>query len=65
MKQGTSALRKHINASLTEIFKTFSGKNPYFMKNVKKKDIVYNLRTSNLLTLPKINSKKFGLYLLF
>ena len=64
MKQGTSALRKHINASLTEIY-SFSGENPYFMKNVKKKDIVYNLRISNLLTLPKINSKKFGLYLLF
>ena len=33
------------------------------MKSIfTKKDVIYNLRTSNLLTLPKINTKRFGLY---
>ena len=33
------------------------------MKSIfAKKDVKYNLRTSNLLTLPKINTKRFGLY---
>ena len=27
-----------------------------------KKDVIYNLRTSNLLTLPKINAKRFGIH---
>ena len=26
-----------------------------------EKELMYNLRTSNLLTLPKINTKRFGL----
>ena len=61
--QGVSVHRKHKNTFLTEIYKTFSGKNPYFMKSIfTKKDVIYNLRTSNLLTLPKTNTKKFGLY---
>ena len=52
--QGISVHRKHINTLLTEVYKTFSGENPYFMKSVfTKKDVIYNLRTSNLLTLPK------------
>ena len=60
--QGISVHRKHINTLLTEIYKTFSGENPYFMKSIStKKDVIYNLRTSNLLTLPKINTKRFGL----
>ena len=33
------------------------------MKTVfTKKDVLYNLRTSNLLILPKINTKRFDLY---
>ena len=61
--QGISVHRRHINTLLTEIYKTFSGENPYFMKSIfTKKDVIYNLRTSNLLTLPKINTKRFGLY---
>ena len=33
------------------------------MKSIfTKKDVIYNRRTSNLLTLPKINTKRFGLY---
>ena len=61
--QGISVHRKHINTLSTEIYKTFSGKNPYFMKSIfTKKDVIYILRTSNLLTLPKINTKRFGLY---
>ena len=52
--QGISVHRKHINTLLTEVYKTFSGENPYFMKSVfTKKDVTYNLRTSNLLTHPK------------
>ena len=61
--QGISVHRKQINTLLTEIYKTFSGENPYFMKSIfTKKDVIYNLRTSNLLTLTKINTKRFGLY---
>ena len=60
--QGINVHCKHINTLLTEIYKTFSGENPYFMKSIStKKDLIYNLRTSNLLTLPKINTKRFGL----
>ena len=62
--QGISVHRKHINTLLTEIYKTFSGRSPYFVKsNNTKKDVIYNLRTSNLLTLVKINTKRVGLYL--
>ena len=61
--KGISVHLKHINTLLTEIFKTFSGENPYFMKSIfKKKDVIYNLRTSNLLTLTKRNTRRFGLY---
>ena len=61
--QGISVHRKQINTLLTEIYKTFSGENTYFMKSIfTKKDLIYNLRTSNLLTLSNINTKRFGLY---
>ena len=61
--KGISLHRKHINILLTEIYKTFSGENPCFMKSVfMKNDVIYNFRTSNLLILPKINTKRFGLY---
>ena len=63
--QGISVHRKHINTLFTKIYKTFSGENPYFMKNIfTKKDVIYYLRTSNLLTLPKMNTKRVGLILL-
>ena len=58
-----SVHRKHINTLSTEIYKMFSGENPYSMKSIfTKKDVIHNPRTSNLLTLPKINTKRFGLY---
>ena len=61
--QGISVHRKHINTLLTKIYKTFSGENPYLIKSIfTRKDVIYYLRTSNLLTLPKINTKRFGLY---
>ena len=64
--QGISLHRKQINILLTKIYKTFSGGNLYFLKSIfTKKDLLDNLRTTNLLTLPKINTKKFGLYFSF
>ena len=61
--QGISVHGKHIITSLIGIYKTFLGKNPYFMKSIfTKKDSMYNLRTSNLLTLPNINTRWFDLY---
>ena len=61
--QGISVPRKHINTLLAEIYKTISGENPYFMKSIfTKKNVIYNLRTSNFLTLPEINTERFGLY---
>ena len=60
--QGFHVHCKHINTLLTEIYKTFSGENSYFMESIfTKKDVTYNIRTSNFLTLPKINIKRFGL----
>ena len=62
-EQGISVLRKHINTLLSEIYKTFSGENLYFMKSIfTRKDVIYSLRTSNLLTLSTVNIKRFGLY---
>ena len=56
--QGISVHRKQINTLSTKIYETFSGENAYFMKSIfTKKDAIFNLRTSNLLTLPKINKK--------
>ena len=61
--QGISVHRKHTNTLLTEIYKIFSGENSYFKGSIfTKKDVIYNLRTSNLLTLARINTKRFGLY---
>ena len=61
--QGISVHREDINTLSTEICKTFSGEHSYFMKSIfTKKDVIYNLRTSNLLTLSKVNTKRSGLY---
>ena len=61
--QGISVHRKHINTLFTEIYKTFSGENPYVIKRIfTQKDVICYLRTSNLLTLPKTNAKRVGLY---
>ena len=63
--QVISVHRKHINTFLAEIYKSFSGENHYFIKSIfTKKDVIYNLRTSNLLTLPKINTKSLVFTLL-
>ena len=38
--EGISVHRKHVNTLLTEIYKTFSGENLYFMKSIfTKKDV--------------------------
>ena len=61
--KGLSIHCKHIVMLLTEIYKTFSEENPSFMKNMFiKKNVRYHLRISNLLSLPKTNTIKFGLY---
>ena len=61
--QGLSVHCKHIITLLTEIYKTFAEENPHFMKDIFiQKEVRYNLRISNLLALPKTNTKKFGLY---
>ena len=63
--RGISVHRKDINTLFTEIYKTFSEENPYFMKSIfTKKDVIYYLRTSNLLTLPKIHPKGLAFTLL-
>ena len=62
--QGISIHRKHINTLLTEIHKTFSGENPYFMKSIfTKKDIIYNL-SKNIKSLNPTQNKcrRFGFY---
>ena len=52
--QGISFRCKYINTLLTKTYKIFSWENPNFMKSIfKKKNIMYNFRTSNILTLPK------------
>ena len=52
---------QHIHSLLTEIFKTQHDLNPCFMKDLfKQKDVSFNLRTSNLLDLPKGNTVKYG-----
>ena len=52
---------RHIKVLLAEIFKSLSNLNPTFMWNIfNKKYIPYSLRTSNLLTLPTTNTKKYG-----
>ena len=44
--QGSSVHRKDTNTLLSEIYKTYSGDNPYFMKSIfTKRDVMYNLRT--------------------
>ena len=59
--QGISIHRRHINPLLTEICKTFSGENPYFMKSTFTRKGLQS-KNNKLLTVPKINPKKFGLY---
>ena len=61
--QGISIHRRHINPLLTEICKTFSGENLYFMKSTFTRKGLQS-KNNKLLTVPKINPKRFGLYLL-
>ena len=54
---------RHIKVLLAEIFKSLSNLNPIIMWYIfNKKCIPYSLRTSNLLTLPTTNTKKYGTY---
>ena len=41
--QGVSVHRKYINTLLTEIYKTFSGENPYFMKSIFTKKMQHTI----------------------
>ena len=43
LDQGISVHRKHVNTLLTEIYKTFSGGNPYFMKSIFTKKKQYTI----------------------
>ena len=45
--EGVSVHRKQINNLLTEMYKTFSGENSYFMESIfPEKDVISNLRKS-------------------
>ena len=51
----------HLRYLLCEIYKTLHFNNPVFMQNLfRKKEAAYNLRTKNLLTIPKTRSVRFG-----
>ena len=56
--QDISVHGKHINTLLTEIYKTIFGKNLFLKIIFTKKDVMYNLRKSKLLTPPKKNHIK-------
>ena len=62
--QGISVHRKHINTLLTEIYKTFSGENPYFMKSIFANRC--NIQSKNIKSLnPNQNKYKKVWSLLF
>ena len=44
LDQGISVHRKHVNTLLTEIYKTFSGGNLYFMKSIFTKKKQYTIQ---------------------
>ena len=61
--QDISVHCKQIDTLLTEIYTNFQGKILILWKAFsRKKDVINNIRTSDLLTLHKINTKRFGLY---
>ena len=65
--QGIIVYYNHINTSLNEIQKNiFRGKSLFYEKHFqKKKYVMYNLRTTNLLTQPKINKGLVFILLVF
>ena len=57
-----SVHQRNLQLLLTEIYKTVHNLNPTFMTQVfEKKDVSYNLRESNSLTLPKANTTLYGI----
>ena len=51
----------HLRLLITEIFKTLNNLNPSFMKQIfPKKEVFYNLRVSNLLSLPVTKTVRYG-----
>ena len=56
--QDISVHGKHLNTLLTEIYKTIFEKNLFLKIIFTKKDVMYNLRKSKLLTPPKKKSYK-------
>ena len=57
----TSIYTQNLRYLLVEIFKSLNGLNPIFMKDFyEKKFLPYELRNSNLLSLPPANSTKYG-----
>ena len=53
----------YIYTSLTRLYTTFSGENTYVMKKIVTKKRIFKQKKEHfLLTLPKINTKKFGFY---
>lgn len=56
----------HLKLIITEIFETINSLNPSFMKRIfVRKDSTYNLRVSNLLSLPHTNTTKYGVNSVF
>ena len=57
----TSIHTQNLRYLLVEIFKSLNGLNPIFMKDFYvKKFLPYEMRNSNLLTLPPANTTKYG-----
>ena len=54
--QGINVHRKYINTLLTEIYKTFSGENPYFMKSISTKKRS-NIQSKNFKSLNPTQNK--------
>ena len=56
----------HLILLATEIFKIYLNLNPTFMSSLfLQKEVFYNLRNSNLLNIPKVNSSKYGTHSVF
>ena len=56
----------HLILLATEIFKIYLNLNPTFMSDLfLQKEVCYNLRKSNLLNIPKVNSSKYGTHSVF
>ena len=60
LEKSTTIYIKNIITLLTEVYKTTSGENPIFMDKIfTQKQQYYNLRTTNLLSFPKVIGSKY------